>query len=385
MHADIIAVGGGLIGLSTALHLALDGKRVIVLEKDFPGKHASGVNAGGVRSLKRDLREVPMIQGALEMWNQMPDIVGSDCGFFKIGFIVAAEDEADMQALEKRAETTRSLGYRHETMIDRKQLRELIPPIARHCVGGIMSDHDGNASPAETCRAFHATCLDRGVTVINGCEVLDIDTTSRGFKVRTSTAGEIEAEQILNCAGAWAARVGEMLDDPLPVFPVGPSVMVTAPMPRLFGRHITANQRKLWLNQVRNGSMFLMGGYLADTDLDTGTTHLRFRELQKCARTALGLVDALENIPIVRAWAGLDGNTPDDIPIISGSKNVPGLMHACGFSKHGFGLSPMVGKVVAAMMQGKPPGIPMRDFDLDRKGLMPESRSPASPAGIKQQ
>lgn len=369
MHGDIVIVGGGMIGLATAFHLAGDGKRVIVLEKDFVGKHASGVNAGGVRSLKRDLREVPLIQGALDYWYRMPELVGSDCGFFKIGYMIAAETDEDMAELEARAATTRGMGYTHETIIDREQVRKLAPPIAGHCVGGIMSDHDGNASPAETCRAFHATCLDLGVTVHMGCKVLDINTTSRGFKITTSTAGVIEAEQVLNCAGAWAGQVGAMLDDPLPVVPVGPSVMVTAPMPRLFHRHLTATRRKLWLNQVKNGTMFLMGGYLAQVDPDTGKTRLRFSELQKCAKTAHGLVGTLENIPIVRAWAGLDGNTPDDVPIICYSKKVPGLMHACGFSKHGFGLAPMVGKVVADMMQGRAPGVPMAEFDLDRPTL----------------
>ena len=369
MHADVIAVGGGMIGMSTALHLARDGKKVIILEKDFPGKHASGVNAGGIRSLKRDLREVPLIQGALDMWNRMPDIVGSDCGFFKIGFMFAAETDDDMKGLEERVAATRAMGFSHETIIDRHQVRKLAPGIADHCVGAIVSDHDGNASPAMTCRAFHTACLASGVEVLMGCSVLDIDTTSRGFKVSTSTGGVIEAEQILNCAGAWARGVGLMLDDPLPVTPVGPSVMVTAPMPRLIHRHLTATRRKLWLNQVKNGTMFLMGGYLADVDLAAGKAHLNFTELQKCANAAQGLMEKIESIPIVRAWAGLDGNTPDDVPIICYSKKVPGLMHACGFSKHGFAISPLVGRMVSDMMQGKAPEFPTTEFDLERPTL----------------
>ena len=369
MHADIIAIGGGMIGLSSALHLAKDGRRVIVLEKDFVGKNASGVNAGGVRSLKRDLREVPLIQGALDMWSGMDGVVGSDCGFFKIGYLIVAETDEAMKDLEQRVKETQSLGYTHEFIVDKAQVRTLAPSISAQCVGGIMSNHDGNASPGETCRAFHATCVKNGVTVHTGCEVLGIETTANGFKVQTTTHGVLESEQLLNCAGAWAGQVGEMLDDPLPLTPVGPSVMVTAPMTRILNRHVTSTRRKLWLNQVRNGSIFLMGGYLADVDLENGKTHLNFSELQKCAQTAHGLVNALEHIPIVRAWAGLDGNTPDDIPIICYSKKIPGLMHACGFSKHGFALSPMVGKVVSSIMQGKRSEVSVAAFDLHRSSL----------------
>jgi len=369
MHADIIIVGSGMIGMATALHLAKAGKKVIILEKDFPGKHASGVNAGGVRSLKRDLREVPLIQGALDDWYHMPELVGSDCGFFKIGYMFAAETDEDMKGLEERVRATQSMGYTHEAIIDRQQVRKLAPGIADHCVGAIVSDHDGNASPAETCRAFHAACLNQGVEVRMGCSVLDIDTNSRGFKVQTSSAGVIEGEQVLNSAGAWAGKIGQMLGDLLPVTPVGPSVMVTAPMPRLLHRHLTATQRKLWLNQVKNGTIFLMGGYLADVDLDNGKTHLNFEALQQCAKAAHSLINTIEHIPIVRAWAGLDGNTPDDVPIICYSKKVPGLMHACGFSKHGFAIAPMVGRMVSDMMQGKEPGFSVKEFEIGRPTL----------------
>lgn len=368
MHADVIIIGGGMIGLSAALHLARDGKKVVVLEKDVVGRHASGVNAGGVRSLKRHLTEIPLIHGALDMWHRMPEIVGSDCGFYETGYLVAAENDEDMRELEERAATTRALGYDNEIIIDKKTLEKLAPPIADHCVGGIMSSSDGHASPAETCRAFCAACIDAGVVIHMGCEALEIDVKSNGFSVKTSTQGILESEQVLNCAGAWANNIGAMIDDPLPVEPVGPSVMVTAPMPRLLSPFITANKRKLWFNQARNGSILICGGYLAEVDMKTARTRVRFSELQECVRVAYELLKIVENIPIVRAWAGLDGNTPDNFPVIGYSKKVPGFMHACGFSKHGFALSPMVGKVLCSLMQGRKPDVDIDGLELDRFG-----------------
>jgi sarcosine oxidase subunit beta len=366
MLGDIIVIGGGMIGLSTAFNLAQQGQKIILLEKDFPGKHASGVNAGGVRSLKRDVNELPLIHGALDMWHHMPKIVGSDCGFYETGYLVAAETQSDMADLENRVAITQAMGYDNEIVIDRATLRKLVPPIADHCVGGIMSERDGHASPAETCRAFLAACLEAGVQVYSGCEVLGIDTTATGFKVTTSYRGIIESEQVLNCGGAWAGNLARMLDDPLPITPVGPSVMVTAPVPRLFRHFVTSQGRKLWFNQARNGTILICGGYLADIDLPTATTHLRFARLQECIRTARKVLTGTGTLQIVRAWAGLDGNTPDDLPIIGYSAKIPGLMHACGFSKHGFAISPMVGRVVSALMQGRSPEINISGLELSR-------------------
>lgn len=366
MHADIIIIGGGMIGLSSAFNLAGHGKKIILLEKDFPGKHASGVNAGGVRSLKRDVNELPLIHGALDLWHHMPTIVGSDCGFYQTGYLVAAENPSDMTDLEDRVAATQALGYDNEIVIDRETLRKRVPPIADHCVGGILSERDGHASPAETCRAFLAACLESGVDIYTGCEVMDIDITATGFRVSTSTKGIFESEQVLNCAGAWAGYLGKMLDDPLPITPVGPSVMVTAPVPRLFKHFVTTQGRKLWFNQTRNNTILICGGYLADIDMATATTHLRFSRLQECIRTAGEVITGTGTLQIVRAWAGLDGNTPDDLPIIGYSQKIPGLFHACGFSKHGFAISPMVGRVVSALMQGKAPEVDISGLELNR-------------------
>ena len=369
MAADVIIIGGGMIGLSTALHLAQAGKKVTLLEKNFPGKHASGVNAGGVRSLKRDPIELPLIHGAMDMWHGMEKIVGSDCGFFKTGYLVAAENEADMAELEQRAAMTRSMGYDNELVIDAPELKKWAPAIADHCIGGLMSTSDGHASPAETCRAFSQTAQKSGVVIHSHCRVKDIQVRSSGFRVVTDSQGTLEAEQLLNCAGAWAGEIGEMVGEHLPIHPVGPSVLVTAPMPRMFHRFVTANKRKLWFNQAKNRSILICGGYLADIDMVKERTHLRFDELQKCVQTALDLFDIVGDIPIVRDWAGLDGDTPDILPIIDRSKTVPGLMHACGFSKHGFALSPMVGKVVAQAMAGKQPETSLEAYRLDRPTL----------------
>ncbi len=370
-HADCIFIGGGMMGISSALQYAREGKSAIVLDKDFTGKHASGVNAGGVRSLKRDICELPYIHGSLEMWHNMKKIVDSDCGFYQTGYLTAAENEMGMKELEARAQATRALGYNNEILIDAKRLRELAPIVREHCVGGLMSEKDGTASPAETCRAFLAAAIRAGVTVHSNCKVINIRRGENGFAVGTTTQGTLYAEQVVNCAGAWAGQVGAMLGDQLLVKPVGASVIVTARMSRLLKPFVSVQGRKLWFNQAKNGTLLICGGYLADVDMETELTHMNFHELQACAKVAFDLFAVTENITVVRSWAGLDGETPDHYPIIDYSKKVPGLLHLCGFSRHGFALSPMVGRVVSSMLQGKTPEAGITGFEHDRFSSAP--------------
>lgn len=367
-RADVLCIGGGMMGLSTALHLARDGKKVIVVEREFSGKHASGVNAGGLRSLKRDNSELAFIHGALEMWHSMEKIVGSDCGFCPTGYLIAAEDDAAMNELEARVNYTRSLGYTNEIAIDKKELRRIAPIVREHCVGGIKSEIDGHANPVKTCHAFAQAAVREGVTLYSGCGVKSVVRSENGFHVETDSGGTLYAEQVVNCSGAWAGEIARSMGEELSVRPVGASVMVTARMPILIKYFISVQGRKLWFNQAPNGSLLICGGYLSHVDMEKRLTSMNFHTLRECAKVAHDLFAVARKLTIVRSWAGLDGETPDHFPIIGYSRRVPGLFHLCGFSRHGFALSPMVGKTVAALLQGKEAPVPISGFEPDRFG-----------------
>jgi len=152
--AEAIVVGGGLHGCSAALHLARRGVRTVVVEKDHAGRHASGVNAGGVRRLGRALPEIPLADAAMALWRGIADLVGDDCGFVASGQVKVAESEAELAALGTRAGKVRAMGFAHEEIIDRDALRDLLPAVAPHCVGGMVVRDDGHANPFRTVQAF---------------------------------------------------------------------------------------------------------------------------------------------------------------------------------------------------------------------------------------
>ena len=153
-HADVVVIGGGLHGLSAALNLARAGKRVTIVEKSWVGRHASGATAAGVRTLSRDLAEVPISLEAMDMWHRIEKIVGDHCGFHSHGQFRVAETDKHLVELNERAAKMRQLGYRHEEVIDRAELRKLVPALSPHCVGALVARRDGAADPHRTLMAF---------------------------------------------------------------------------------------------------------------------------------------------------------------------------------------------------------------------------------------
>ena len=165
--ADVIVIGGGLHGLSTALHLALRGIRAIVIEKDYAGRHASGVNAGGVRTLARHIAEVPLSLAAMEIWSNIRELVDDDCGLVSDGQVLIAEGEAEFTAMRGRVEELRLKGFTHEELIGREELRRLVPCVAGRCPGGV-------ADPFRTTQAFRRKVEALGQRVIEGVAVGDL-------------------------------------------------------------------------------------------------------------------------------------------------------------------------------------------------------------------
>ena len=112
--SDVLIIGGGLHGSSTALHLRRRGLNVRVIDKHFPGRFASGVNAGGIRRLGRHPAEIPLSVAAMETWHNMENLVGDNCGFKKVGQIKIAENGEEMYQLEERVESVKALRFKHE-------------------------------------------------------------------------------------------------------------------------------------------------------------------------------------------------------------------------------------------------------------------------------
>ncbi|MCT7667449.1 NAD(P)/FAD-dependent oxidoreductase [Shinella kummerowiae] len=342
-------IGGGLHGLSAALHLARAGKRVAVLERSWVGRHASGASAAGVRTLNRPLIELPISLEAMDMWHRIEMIVGNDCGFHAGGQVRVAENTKDMSVLEKRFATVRGAGYHHEELVDRAELLRLVPAISPHCVGALVARRDGAADPHRTLQAFRHAAEVAGVSINERCGVTAIERVGSDWRVRTDGRVFV-APVIVNAAGAWAGEIAAMLGDDIPLGLKASMMMVTERVAPLLTPVVGVAGRPLSFKQSGQGTLVIGGGLQGRADIKTQQSFVDFDELAKGARAAVDLFPCIRSVRIVRTWAGMEAKTEDHQPVIGASPNGNGVFHAFGFSGHGFQLVPVVGAILADLI-----------------------------------
>lgn len=363
--ADVVVIGGGIHGCSTALHLALRGLKPILVEKDYAGRHASGVNAGGVRQLARHLAEIPLSISSMEIWEHIQELVGDDCGFTSHGTVLVAESEAELASFKARVDDLRLRGFTHEELIDRAELKRLVPAVSDHCPGGVVSRRDGAADPFRATQAFRRRAVEKGAEVIEGVMVTGLKRLGEIWRVETSD-GPIEAPKVVNAAGAWADRIAALLGEPVPLHVIAPMLMVTSRLPAFIQPVVILRGRKLSFKQLENGTVVIGGGHLATPYRDRNATVLDWTKLAASAETVWELFPAMRAATIVRAWAGIEARMPDDIPVIGRSGTSEGVYHQFGFSAHGFQLGPGTGAMMAELVATGSTNVPIDGLEIDR-------------------
>ena len=364
-EADVVVVGGGLHGCSAALQLALRGKKVIVLERRYVGRHSSGINAGGVRTMGRHVAEIALSVAGMDYWHRIRELVADDCGFVACGQVKVAETPEELRKLEVRAAVTARMGYTHEEVIDGAELRRLVPAIAPQCVGAMVVRTDGAADPYRTTVAFATRARAAGATIVEDEGVTALERDGESWLV-VGRRGYYRAPVVVNAAGAWAARVAAIIGDDFPLRTRASMMIVTERLPAFVSPVISAVSRKLSFKQTASGTLLIGGGQQGRTDLDREQGWVDVPNLARSAQAAVGLFPQVRGVRIVRSWCGIEAETPDGIPVIGMSPHTPGFIHVFGFSGHGFQLGPICGVAVADLAMHGASALPIDAFSPAR-------------------
>lgn len=357
--SDVLIVGGGLQGCAIALFLARAGRRVTVIEKTIAGRQASGVNAGGLRLLMRDLREYPLSQRAMELWADLPALVGAAAAAsceLRLGTaqIALALDAAEWDWCHARAADMTRRGHANEELIAPADLRRMLPGLTERVLGGLISRGDGHANPANSALAFRLAAEAAGARIFEHCALQGLRQTAHGSWQAQTARGSFTAGQIVNCAGAWGSEVAAMLGETLRQEVLALSMMVTARVKPMFTPVVIGIDQPLSFKQSAVGSLVIGGGIAGKACLQDNTSFTVMDRMRSSAAATVAAFPALAAIPVLRSWTGLEGKTPDGIPYIGASSANPGIWHVFGFCGHGFQLSPAVGEAMArALINGR--------------------------------
>jgi sarcosine oxidase subunit beta len=364
-EADVLVVGGGLHGSSSAFHLAARGAKVIVLEADYVGRHSSGVNAGGVRSLGRPLPEIPLALMSREIWHALRDTIADDGGFVPSGQLKIAETETELDECRARVALLEAHGFTHEKLIDRATVLELEPALAPHVTGGIWVERDGYALPFKTTTAFRLAAQRHGAQFFEGTPVGRIEQRGTRWFAQTPR-GLFSAEKLVITAGAWAGQLAEQVGERVHVHPEGLMLMVTHRVAPFCRSTLGAMGRPLSFKQFDNGTVVIGGKLIGIADLAGRHGEVDFARLVRSANTVVDLFPHLRHLGINRAWAGVEAFTDDSLPVISASRRASNLVYSFGYCGSGFQLGPGCGRLVSELVLDGEASLPLDAFAIDR-------------------
>lgn len=368
---EYVIVGGGIYGVATAWHLAREGSEVLLLESRSIAAGASGgLGKRGVRANGRDIRELPLMRVAYEMWPSLESELGHSTGWEAVGHLRLYERHHDAGAAAARAQVQNQAGIptRH---IDLDAAREIEPGLSDVVMGALHCPHDGVADHNATTRGYATRARQAGVTVREGAEVTGLELESgRVVAVILKDGDRIEVGRevlLLNNAGV-VPLLSDVFDRRLPVWSIYPQAMSTepaaeAPFRSLFGHH----HRPLALKMLPNGSVMLSGGWRGRRNPETGEGETLPSAVEGNWAEAVRIFPALEGLGIETARADrAETSCIDDIPIIDRLPEAPNLLFATGWSGHGWAIAPAVAPLIAEWARGGTAPELLRPFGLER-------------------
>ena len=356
--ATIVIVGGGLMGLSTALHLRRADRqaRVTILERGRIGEAASSASAAGVRVMGRARAERAMALESVGRWPELDRELEAQTGYRRSGGLRVALDEPGWTEARTTIGEQQADGVPLE-LVDGAAALRLAPGLSPECRGGVYCPIDGQAEPVTTVQAWASAARRMGVHIEEGIGAAALVVErSRVTAVVRSDGTRQPCDTALVAAGAWSASLLAAIGVKLPLHGRGLQMLLTDAAPASLTPVVGCFGRALSLKQLADGAYLIGGGWPARVPDESVN---RWEVLDESVRGSLEVARAvyppLATRRVARSWAGIEAFAPDDLPVLGPVPGVEGLLVAAGFSGHGFALVPVVGDVLARLALGLDP------------------------------
>ena len=365
--ANAVIIGGGVMGTSTAYHLAKKGyQHVVLVEKKQLASGSTGLSAGGIRLQFSSEANIRISMESLQVFERFAEEFEAEIDFRQHGYLFLATEPEDWAEFQANVVIQQRMGV-PVRLLSPAEIGDMAPYLrADDLVGGTFCPRDGYADPYSVAMGFAKQARSLGVTILQETEALDIKLRKGKVQAVLTDRGEIATPVVVNIAGPWAAQVGGMAGLELPVKPYRRQVFVTAPFDELPSQIPMIIEFAPRFYFRREGASILMG--MTDHDEPTSfNTNFDLEFLVKVAEKAAYRAPVLDRTEFMRGWGGLYAITPDDNPIIGPDiGGVMGFYCAVGFSGHGFMQSPAVGRILADLITEGQTSFDLSPFQLRR-------------------
>jgi glycine/D-amino acid oxidase-like deaminating enzyme len=376
-ECDVVVAGGGITGAATAYYLSQAGLSVTLVERFDLNTQASGRNAGSLhgqiqfepfrlnpRQWALDyLPALSFLVDSVAIWQGLSEELGTDLEVSTNGGLLVAETDEQATLVAEKVALEAEHGFPAE-LVTGAELRRLAPYLSPRIVAAEYNGAEGKTNPLLAAPAFARAAERHGARIITGTTVGEVRRSDDGFVV-TTTSGAICCSRVVLSTGSELPRLAAELGVELPISDEPVQVHATEAVAPVIPHLVYYAGGRLTLKQAKAGTLLVGGGWPASVDPETGHPTVSADSMRGNLRVAQRVAPWIGSVNVIRAWAGVGNGTPDLLPLIGESPAAPGAFVAM-FPHMGLTGGPLMGQVMAALVQGKDPGRDLTPFALDR-------------------
>jgi len=375
--ADVIIIGGGVIGSSIAYHLAKRKIKAVLLERDNLASGASKACDGLVfLQSKKPGVHLELALASKKKFDHLKEELDFDIEYKNHGGMVIIENEQELQAMKRFVKKQQDIGL-NVSLLDTDQSRKMEPALSEKILGSTFSPLDGQVNPMLLTYAFIRAAKKLEAKVLTHMEITGIKLKSGKVRSIITTKGQITTDTIVNATGADAESIGRLVDLNIPIKPRRGQILVTEAAPQFLGRGLLSagyiaakfdpalaktHGVGISMDQTSSGNL-LLGSTREFVGFDKRTT---YEGITNILRNTSKIIPRLKNMHIIRSFAGLRPYTPDGLPILGKIQDIEGFIMAAGHEGDGMALSPITGELIAELIDTGKTRISLDPFRLER-------------------